>query len=484
MKKNFYFLLMAALVCGLSLSVTSCKDDDKDNNGGQSEEQQEQQALEQQDLDNARIAVLDYLADIDEVDMANIDSVLSLKFDANIGVAESEGSATRIVSINTMEAAAERFANMVGADIDENTTSYTWKDDKMGTMTYTKNTDGTAWATVEVNIKQVPQLQKIIYRAPEMGDDNAGFKGRAYYRFGDVVRRKVQESSYKTVDEYWVCVRPAFGPEKKEDSHWACINVLPNKNIYTYSKVGTMYFPTGLGENKEHMQNLAEMVYAILNPGTWESNILLNVNNKKMKMFHDFNKKNLQYHNMYFWQNVCKAWDKMMIKTGNATYDIWDVLFESDKKYVAEEVNNTAYGMNLLYKGFSWVKKEKVIHLWQANYTSGAGVNCNMHKATFTEPRCDLSAKTAWTLDFRQTGGNQYNYMSFFNPYSDNGDNMLRWCVRFATGKELSNNKKWKGSVKEAIPGVDEIYRYYRDVDPQGGSDLSKQPEADKAINL
>ena len=47
MKKHFYFLLMAALVCGLSLSVTSCKDDDKDNNG-QSEEQQDQQAMEQQ----------------------------------------------------------------------------------------------------------------------------------------------------------------------------------------------------------------------------------------------------------------------------------------------------------------------------------------------------------------------------------------------------------------------------------------------------
>ena len=34
MKKHFYFLLMATLVCGLSMSVTSCKDDDKDNNGG------------------------------------------------------------------------------------------------------------------------------------------------------------------------------------------------------------------------------------------------------------------------------------------------------------------------------------------------------------------------------------------------------------------------------------------------------------------
>ena len=482
MKKHFYFLLMAALVCSLSLSVTSCKDDDKDNNGGQSEEQQEQQALEQQDLDNARIAVLDHLADIDEVDMANIDSVLSLKFDANIGVAESEGSATRIVNINTMEAAAERFANMVGAEIDENTTSYTWKDDKMGTMTYTKVTDGTAWATVEVNIKQVPQLQKIIFRSPDQGDENAAFKGRAYYRFGDVVRRKVKES-FKTVDEYWVCVRPAFGPEKKEDSHWACINVLPMKNIYTYAKLGTMYFPTGLGENKEHMQNLAEMVYAILNPTTWASNILLNVDNKKMKMFHDFNKNNLKYHNEYFWRNVSNAWDNVEINTGDGTYDIWELLFETDRQYVADEVNNSTHGMKLLYKGYSWVKKEKVIHLWQANYTSGSGVNCNMHKATFTEPRCDLRAKTAWILDFRLTGGNLNNYMQFFNPDNDNGDNMMRWCVRIATGKELAN-KKWKGNVKEAIPGVDEIYRYYRDVDPEGGKDLNKQPEADKLIKL
>jgi hypothetical protein len=34
MKKQFNLLLMAALVCGLSLSVTSCKSDDDDDNGG------------------------------------------------------------------------------------------------------------------------------------------------------------------------------------------------------------------------------------------------------------------------------------------------------------------------------------------------------------------------------------------------------------------------------------------------------------------
>lgn len=351
-------------------------------------------------------------------------------------------------------------------------------------MTYTKADDGKAWATVAVSIKQVPQLQKIIYRSVDQSDANVSgnFKGRAYYRFGDVVRRKVQEDKFRSYDEYWVCVRPAFSLEGKGDSHWACVNVLPDKNIYTFSKVGTMYFPTGLGENKEHMQNLAEMVYAILNPTKWASNILSNVNNKKMKMFGDFNKNNLKYHNEYFWQNVCNAWDNMDINTGDATYDIWDVLFESGKKYVAEEVNNSAYGMKLLYKGYSWVKKEKVIHLWQANYTSGSGVDCNMHKATFTEPRCDLTVKSNWILNFRLTGGNQGNYISFFDPDSNLGDNMLRWCVRFATGKELAN-KKWNGNVKEAIPGVDEIYRYYRDVDPEGGKDLNKQPEADKLIN-
>ena len=56
MKKNFYFLLMAALVCGLSLSVTSCKDDDKDNNGKGGEEQETYEGLST--LENDQLADL------------------------------------------------------------------------------------------------------------------------------------------------------------------------------------------------------------------------------------------------------------------------------------------------------------------------------------------------------------------------------------------------------------------------------------------
>jgi hypothetical protein len=37
MKKMMNFALMAAMVCGLSLAVTSCKDDDKNDGGGSSQ---------------------------------------------------------------------------------------------------------------------------------------------------------------------------------------------------------------------------------------------------------------------------------------------------------------------------------------------------------------------------------------------------------------------------------------------------------------
>ena len=490
MKKHFYFLLMVALACGLSLSVTSCKDDDKDN--GQSEEQRDQQTLEEQDKDNARFSVLDHLADVDEAS-DSVQSYMSQTFEPSIGMESDDEPNTRIVNTNTMEMAAERFANIVGASIDEDTESYTWSDEKMGTLTYTKNTDGKAWATVEVNIKQVPKLQKIIYRAPEMGDENKSFKGRAYYRFGDVVQRHnyVDLSSHE--HEYWVCVRPAFGPEGKEDSHWACFERLTTNNYFIHrDKDDKWWIPKGLGENLEHMQNLAEMLYAILNPEEWEANVLNNIKNKKMKMFGDFHKDNEYYHNKYFWQNVCKGWDQKAYIDWNTAanpdnnwerekFDIWKILFNTTKEEMRRQINDPNIGLNLLYKGHSWVSKKNLeIHLWQANYKNGTGINSNMHTVTKTEPKAKLKGIT---FDCRMMGGNLDEYIGFFK-----NDGKMRWCVRFTTGKELLD-KGVKYSVKSDLfknktldNASSTIYRYYKDVDPQGGKDLSKAPEPDKPL--
>ncbi len=472
MKKNFYFLLMATLVCGLSLSVTSCKDDDKDN--GQSEEEQDQQAMEAQDLANARFAVIDQLADVDTIE-ANF---LAQTFEPSIGGPDGDDESVRIVNTNSMEAAAERFANLINAtDVDENTTSRTWSDPEMGTMTYTKGDGTTAWATVDVNIKQIPHLTKIIFREPSQGDDNAGFKGRAYYRFGDVVALQVKGVDGSKFWQYWVCVRPAFGPEKKEDSHWVTLRPSRHVNVLEY---GQWYLPRDLGTNKEHMQNLAEMLYAIFNPDLWEANIYNNASNKKMKMFNDFHKDKEAYHNKYFWQNVSKAWDKqyLMDNDGNKN-DIWHIVFNSTKNQMKTLINDPNIGLNLLYNGFSWVKeKNKNIKFYQATYTNGSGVNSNMHTAKYTEPKGILTGKA---FDCTQMGYfHEYNYKQFFN------DGKLRWCVMHLTGDELQRlgagrNAKVSGP-KLSIKGVADLYRYWRDVDPAGGKDLNKDPEPDMPL--
>ena len=311
MKKITYTLLMAALVCGLSLGITSCKDDDKDDSG---DDGQEQLSEEQQEQNNAAYAILDNLADLSSAN----DNFLTQTFEPTIGTADDGDAGTRIVNTNDMETAAMRFADLVGVDINENTASYTWTDDELGTMTYTKTNDGKSWATVDVNIKQVPHLQKIIYRSPEQADNNGKFEGTAYYRFGDVVQKKNAEGT----QEYWICVRPAFGPEGKDKSHWVTIDALPKENVWTYTGSNGINYalPTGLGNNHEHSQNFAEMLFAICFPEEWENNIVNNL--KKIPMFHDFDKDNLKYHRKFFWDRVQKAWTNSNASNNNSGVSI------------------------------------------------------------------------------------------------------------------------------------------------------------------
>ena len=437
-KKLINFWLLAALMCGLGLSVTSCKDDDDDN---KSEEQQQQ---EQEERASKFWSVVGQLVSSDDYAADYEDKT----FEPVYGIADATNETTRIVETNDMQTAARRFSDLVGASIDENTPSYTYSDPEVGTLTYTRGGTADDWATVDVSIKQVPRLRKIIYREGGEGT-NASFAGKAWYRFGDVVTRTLDNGKV----EYWICVRPAFGPEKKGDSHWVCLNYLPPKNFFNYSYDSKSWtVPTGIGTDKENMQNLAEMLYAITRPEQWYNNANTYHTDGKvwgfsgLPIFADFKKANVMYHNQYFWQNVADGWTKHGVADKAMNVQLGDLADRIEQE-----------GIHLLYEGYQWwTKTSWNCKLWQASYTNGTkNDEKNLHHAEYkdiTKRMQDIK------FDCTKMGSSTDNYIQFFD-----NDGKYRWVVRHATGKELNGGSQPAPTSQLQGPGVKDFYRYYED---------------------
>ena len=458
MKKIMNIWLMAALVCGLSLSVTSCKDDDDDS---KSEEQLQQ---EQAEKASKFWSVVGQLVSSDSYEADYADKT----FEPTYGIADATNETTRIVETNDMQTAAQRFADLVGASIDENTPTYTYSDPEVGTLAYTRSGTAAEWASVDVNIKQLPRLRKIIYRQGGEGT-NGNFAGKAYYRFGDVVSRTLADGQ----KEYWICVRPAFGPEKKGDSHWVCLNYLPAKNIFNYayqSKSWTV--PTGIGKDKENMQNLAEMLYAMCNPQEWDANANnLHTDGKLwgfsgLPIFADFSKANVMYHNQYFWQKVADAWEKNKIAERAMNIDmgvLYDIMYRGHQ------------GLHLLYEGYSWwTKTSWNCTLYEASYTNGQkNEEKNLHHAEYKEVKKRMEDIK---FDCTLMGAATDNYMQFFD-----NDRKYRWVVRHATGADLNGGKDPSPTAPLQGAGVKTEYRYYDEYEDEwlrkGPNGKSGHPE-------
>ena len=114
-KKNFYFLLMAALVCSLCLSVTSCKsDDDSSNNGNGGEEQETYEGLST--LENDQLADLVAAWTDASRDDLNGTEWLNNTYEPTVGLELDElNPGIRLVVANTVEEADSIAASMLGS---------------------------------------------------------------------------------------------------------------------------------------------------------------------------------------------------------------------------------------------------------------------------------------------------------------------------------------------------------------------------------
>ena len=363
--------------------------------------------------------------------------------EATIGQPSQQSDATRLVLVNDAEAALERFSALISTDLPDYTVSHEWKLDGAGSLTYRKQTDGTAWATVDVDLKQFPGLKRIVYCAPEQQGLNGSFEGTAYYRFGDVIRKKNSDGNW----DYWICVRPMFGKEDKQDMHWVTLSDFPEKNIakYTASTNDTYYMPTKLSGaySKIHWQNAAEMLFAILHPVDWSDNL---TNNAKLAFFNDFSRNSKAYHNQYFWQRVQKAWEK---------HGLFNQLLHFDQKTLANDMKSIRF----IYYGYKWKWTWGWdMTLWAQEYS---GMDNNFHTFKALEKTENVKNKPFNVHEYGKYGEHPEGYQPFPR---------FTYPCRYATGKELAGfTPNEYNTIASTKNGIEEVYVYNKEYEVEFG---------------
>ena len=470
MKNNNDMKRVFAIIASLAaLACVSCEWLENDVFGGGDGQSEEDRFFN----------VVSQLVDVNEM-MSDYDGKT---FKPTIGSPDNGDESVRVVAVNSLDAAVSRYNNLTGAEITATTKTYTFKDKAVGSLIWNLSSDNTCWATVDVSIAAVPSLQKIIYRSPEQGDVNGSVNGSAYYRFGDVISRYNEDEAL----EYWICVRPAFDYEGKEKSHWVSVSPLPRANVWPYNDndvkgpfVASNGFEYGLPDKLrsdcEWYQDLAEMLFAIMYPDAWFSNIgsYSSVNMfgspSGLPIFNDWHCDLIKYHNSDFWKNVQRQWiAKDIVKK------VFGISYQ-DMEYMIRQPGpdgtDKGEGLYFIYGDHDWSTKfSNKPKMYQVHYYHGTkDTQKNMHLQTKSRPQAQVVEPKKKTVSNINYPLNFYDKTSLATPYVKEqrffGDNNPRWTIRFATGAELSESGNY--SAQQPIPGFnpqkDEVYRYYRDV--------------------
>ena len=456
MKKITYTLLMAALVCGLSLGITSCKDDDKDDGGKGNNPDDPERVLGPTDTEEAK-AAYNWLANMTDIEDFT-DDWASKTYEPTIGIESQNQTNARVVVVADIEYAKMNFSSISGIDIDQLSTTQSQTIDGVGTLTWTPSPAGASnLATVDVNTKLIPHLSQIVYCTADQVGDNGGYNGTAFYRFGDVIE---DSEGY-----FWVCVKPAFGTGTAPQQQGYWINILnrdptngknsknqvppiPEKNIKkSYNDLkkynnNTILLPTELNSTKEHVHNLSNLVWALLDPqayldavGDEEDGIGLGG--------YDY-----RYNGMKFIQRVAEQW---------SANDIWQKLFNRTYDQMKQMKQ-----LNFFYNGYHWVRGSTA-GVWIARSKG--------YKQKFTGSKSDDD--TLFEMIEKGAGFDIRRYCSDqdqkpecassgkpgYAPAQQFTDTEGYWVVRQKTSSQLAGTTLHP-SVYATLNNTVEVYRY------------------------
>lgn len=146
MRKNRLLnsLLMTAVVLGLSMSVTSCKDDDDEKE--LTEEQKEEKAAQLTSEYEAFWSVVGQLTDVKN----RPEDWKNATFEPTYGEPDESNAFTRVRIVNDVEEAALLYSYIVNIDdFDQATPTHTFENPAVGTLKYSRSTDGKSRVTTK-----------------------------------------------------------------------------------------------------------------------------------------------------------------------------------------------------------------------------------------------------------------------------------------------------------------------------------------------
>jgi len=429
MKTNFFsWMLTAAMVLGLGLSVAACSDDDNSGTDGRSEEEIAQDPYNKEsEAANALYRIVSQLSVCDSLP----NDWQTATFEPRAGMVTDESQPrVRTITVNNAAEAVVRYNSLTGKNLPTNTTSDTYQVDGLGSLTLNVGGAGTV-ATIDVDVKQMPQLQQLrMVTAANVGE-NGSFKGEPYYSFGDVVKDKD--------GCYWICVRPAYSPNSKEDTHWMSFQLNPKDNIkeYTKSKCQPQKYPVNLGVQKEKMQYLAQLLAILANPEGYKAeagkqgNYFGGGNNGLGGLEEAAMPVDSLIRQALLWKQK-RVWEAIMpIGLDEDEADEFQGRFQMDVTFIYEKGSTSSYNLKIPTVTYS-----DADHFYRG-------------EPTYATPAMDMK-----TVAFDVSGYVQYGLRP--SPAYSVPD---AFVVRYKTGFQLSSNWLFDPSPTKAIEGVTEIHR-------------------------
>ena len=481
MKKHFYFLLMAVLVCGLSLSVTSCKDDDKNNDGGDDTGLVEDGLSEEDAQAWSWVSVM-----TDEA--AQETGWQNKSYDVTIGLQSDNDPGARLIIVSNLDDAKANFASLAGCAPEELNATKTVSAGNYGSMTWNISEPGAPnIATVEVK-SPLFKMTKLIYCTEEQSPDNASnITGNCYYRLGDVIEDKD--------GFYWVCVQPSFLGKKFNDSYW--VNIfnaaesgrgvntgklpgIPKGNICSKYNKNKKYnnniilLPTGLKENRQQTFNFCNLLWALLNTNYFFNEVVHDDPNVVAGL-------PAKYHGRTYFRLLGEKWDK---------YGIYEKIFNHSKDEL--QMLNRVY---FFYNGYHW-KQGTTAGVWIYEST---GAKLNYTGSTKDDDTLFEMVKAGYGFDVRRyasdpnqdpncasTGKDGMPPAKQFDNHNTK-DVWGVWVMRVATGKQLDkkyNHYKQMSNMSDVChfneTEFEIIYKAGEKATPRTDAELAKDEAFEK----